>query len=138
LRTEVTALPSVDTGAFTASVAELRTDLDALNARVEALPPANDIATLRTDLDRVLTNPPPPRPPQLLERIYFPSSGTGIPEAELAKIEALAGRLAGEPLMLDLVGFSDSRGPAELNRTLSTRRAAAVRLALIGAGVDRS
>ena len=138
LRTEVAALPGVDTAAFTSAVAGLRADLDALHARVEALPPAREIAALRTDLDRLAATPPAPRPPQLLERVYFPSSGTGVPEAELAKLAALAQRLAGQPLMLDLVGFSDSKGPAELNRALSLRRAAAVRLALIRAGVDRA
>ena len=53
-----------------------------------------------------------------------------------AKIAAIAQRFASAPASLALVGFSDSQGPAELNRSLSLRRAAAVRIALLDAGVD--
>ena len=101
-----------------------------------ALPAADEIATLRTDLAGIVDNPPAPRPPRILERIYFGQSSTSVADEEQAKIAAIAQRLASAPGALSLVGFSDSQGPAELNRSLSLRRAAAVRLALLDAGVD--
>src|SRR6185312_2668383 len=69
---------------------------------------------------------------------YFGSSDTSIAPSEQGKLQAIARRLAATPGPLALVGFSDSKGPAALNRNLSLRRAAAVRLALLGAGVDPS
>ena len=133
---QVAALPATDTAAVEADVSALRAALDTLATQVAALPAADELVTLRTDLDRIATNPPAAPPPQVIERIYFGQSGTSVAEAELPKIAALAERLGSNPSALSLVGFSDSSGPAELNRSLSLRRAAAVRLALLAAGVD--
>jgi outer membrane protein OmpA-like peptidoglycan-associated protein len=137
LKQQVAALPATDAATFETSVAALRTDLDALASRVAALPATDDVlAQLRTELATLKDNPPPARPPVVLERIYFGPSSTGVSDEERGKLPAIAQRLNGAPGSLSLVGFSDSQGPAELNRSLSLRRAAAVRLALLDAGVD--
>ena len=136
LSQQVAALPVTDNSVFETAVSALRTDLDTLAARVAALPPADELAALRTDIASFVDNPPPPQPPEVIERIYFGPSSTSVSEAEAAKLAQLAQRLAATPSTLSLVGFSDSQGPAELNRNLSLRRAAAVRLALLAAGVD--
>ncbi|MBN9306635.1 MAG: hypothetical protein BGO82_13510 [Devosia sp. 67-54] len=137
LAKQVADLPTTDTKPLESNVASLLSRLDALEQQVQALPPASAVATLRNDLDALATRPPPSvRPPQVLERIYFGSSGTSVAASEQEKLDAIARRLAAAPGPLALVGFSDSKGPAELNRSLSLRRAAAVRLALLKAGVD--
>ena len=136
LDAQLAELPTSEVSTFAADLTTLRSDLDALTARVAELPPATEIATIKDDLSRIVNDPPPSRPPQLIERIYFGSSSTSVGEEELAKIDAVARRLAASPVALELVGFSDSQGPAELNRSLSLRRAAAVRLALLEHGVD--
>ncbi len=136
LKAQVADLPTGDVSTFGTDIATLRSDLDALTARVAELPPATEIAVLRDDVSRLVNDPPASRPPQLIERIYFGSSSTSVGDEELAKIDAVARRLAASPVALELVGFSDSQGPAELNRSLSLRRAAAVRLALLEHGVD--
>jgi outer membrane protein OmpA-like peptidoglycan-associated protein len=136
LEVQLADLPTSDASTFEAGLATLRSDLDTLAARVAELPPATEIATLKDDLRRIVSDPPRSRPPQLIERIYFGSSSTSVGDEELAKIDAVARRLAASPVALELVGFSDSQGPAELNRSLSLRRAAAVRLALLEHGVD--
>lgn len=136
LDAQLADLPTSEVSTFEADLTTLRSDLDALTARVAELPPATEIATIKDDLSRIVSDPPPSRPPQLIERIYFGSSSTSVGEEELAKIDAVARRLAASPVALELVGFSDSQGPAELNRSLSLRRAAAVRLALLEYGVD--
>ncbi len=136
IRERVANLPAPDTAAFEADVATLRRDLDAITGRVASLASAEEVAALRSDLAALADKPSQTRTPQVLERIYFASSGTGVADAERPKIEALAQKLAAAPGSVALVGFSDSKGPAELNRSLSLRRAAAVRLALLEAGVD--
>jgi len=137
IRERVASLPAPDTATFEADVAALRGDLDALEGRVATLARADDVAALRSDLAALAEAPPQQvRPPQVLERIYFGSSSTSVADAEQPKVEAIARKLASAPGTVALVGFSDSKGPAELNRSLSLRRAAAVRLALLAAGVD--
>jgi outer membrane protein OmpA-like peptidoglycan-associated protein len=136
LKQQVAALPATDSATFEADVTSRRSDLDALATRVAALPSEAVIAQLRSELTNLAANPPAARPPAVLERIYFGSSSTSVADEERAKIAAIAQRFASAPASLALVGFSDSQGPAELNRSLSLRRAAAVRIALLDAGVD--
>ncbi len=138
LAKQVAALPTTDTQPLAASVAALQSRLETLEQQVTALPPADAVVTLRNDLNALAAKPLAVRPPQVLERIYFGSSDTSIASSEQGKLDAIARRLAATPVPLALVGFSDSKGPAELNRSLSLRRAAAVRLALLNAGVDPS
>lgn len=127
--TRIDALPSVDVGPLSAAIGSLEAGLQGLQAQVA------DLSALRTDVDGLKTNPPAIAPFRALESIYFGAASTSPSGDELAKIAALAQRLGANPGELSIVGFSDSSGPAELNRSLSLRRAAAVRLALINAGV---
>lgn len=130
------ALASKAESAETASLTE---QLDALRRQVAALPVADaaeledEVAALREAVSQV---PRHSTPAELVERIQFGVNEASVAPAEQAKIDAVARVLRESPATLQLLGFSDSQGPAGLNRTLSLRRAAAVRAALIAAGVD--
>lgn len=137
-----------------ADVAKVAAQVTALGARIDALPEAVDVEPLRSQIAALetsfgslqnavtqLQNAPAPIAPVVpslaaLESIYFGPASTSVSDEEMAKVTALAARLGATPGELSIVGFSDSSGPAELNRALSLRRAAAVRLALIEAGVS--
>ncbi len=138
LSSQIAALPATDAGALDETVGALRAALAALEAEVAALPGAAEIAALRSDLQAMRDSPVTAQPPQVLERIYFGQSSTAVSEAEQTKILAIARQLDASPGAIALVGFSDSLGPAEFNRALSLRRAAAVRRALLEAGVDQA
>jgi outer membrane protein OmpA-like peptidoglycan-associated protein len=122
LKAQIADLPPDDTSTFATDVATLRSDLDALAVQVAELPAATEIATLRDEFSKIVADPPSARPPQLIERIYFGSSSTSVDEDEVAKIQAVAQRLTTAPAALEIVGFSDSQGPAELNRSLPACR----------------
>jgi outer membrane protein OmpA-like peptidoglycan-associated protein len=136
LRQQVAALPAVDAAKLEDEVAALREALAALEASLADLPAAGEIASLRSELDTLSQGPRQSPAPELVERIHFGVNEASVAPEEQAKIDAVAGALRELPATLQLLGFSDSQGPAELNRTLSLRRAAAVRAALIAAGLD--
>jgi outer membrane protein OmpA-like peptidoglycan-associated protein/capsule polysaccharide export protein KpsE/RkpR len=136
LRQQVAALPVGDAARLEDEVTALREALAALEARLASLPPAGDIASLRSDLEAISQGPRQSPASELVERIHFGVNEAGVAPEEQPKIDAVARMLRESPATLQLFGFSDSQGPAELNRTLSLRRAAAVRAALISAGVD--
>ena len=129
LGARIDALPTIDTGPLSTAIASLEAGLQGLQTQIA------DLGVLRSDVDGLKTNPPKAPPLSVLASIYFGAASTSPAGDELAKIAALAQRLGTNPGDLSIVGFSDSSGPAELNRSLSLRRAAAVRLALIKAGI---
>lgn len=150
IRTNLTSLRTdLDGKASPADIAAVAEQLTAIDARIDALPAVDvepirvQVAALETSLAGVrdaitqLQSAPAAPAPSLvaLESIYFAPASTSIGD-ERGKIDALAARLGPDAGMLSIVGFSDSSGPAELNRALSLRRAAAVRLALIEGGVS--
>ena len=138
LDARVAALPADQTEKLGGDISALKTELDGLKQQLAGIATTDDLASLRTDLTQLKQNPPPPQPPGVLEQVYFGASSTSIADAEMSKLEALATRLKADRQELQIVGFTDSQGPAEYNRGVSLRRAAAVRRALIGFGVDPS
>ncbi|MEZ5726861.1 MAG: OmpA family protein [Burkholderiaceae bacterium] len=64
------------------------------------------------------------------------ASGWELRASELKKLEAIVARPDGKTRPYALVGFTDRAGSDDYNHLLSTRRAAAVRQALSGLGVD--
>ncbi len=134
----VAALPTgTDTG-FAQQLAELKTELGTLKLQLAALPGAEEIAALRSDLAALKATPPSLKPPAVLEQVFFGVNSTVLSEPELSKLVALSDKLKADPQRLSIVGFTDSQGPAELNRSISLRRAAAVRRALVSYGVESS
>ena len=136
LESRLAALPADQSAALTSQIAALKTDLDALTRQVTAIPSADEIAALRTDISTLKLNPPSSKPPHVLSEVYFGASSVALSDTELAKVANLAATLKAAPQELTIVGFTDSQGPAELNRSISLRRAAAVRRALVAAGVE--
>ncbi len=135
LGAEVTRLGTEGAASAASEVGTMRSELQAIAQRVDRLPSGEEIASLRSDVSQV-ASARAAAAPRLLELISFGASQSQVSDEERAKIAALAQSLAGSPVTLEIVGFADSTGPAEFNRGLSLRRAAAVRSALIAAGVD--
>jgi Amt family ammonium transporter len=69
-------------------------------------------------------------------KVLFESGKAEIPAASSADLKAVADYLAANPNdKVQLSGFVDSTGPADLNKALATQRAVAVRDALMAVGV---
>jgi len=67
--------------------------------------------------------------------VYFSFDSFTVSEAEMPKIEEVAGALKSGSKTLIVAGFTDERGTAEYNRSLGEKRAEAVREALIAHGM---
>lgn len=68
--------------------------------------------------------------------VYFGYDSFTVSDAELAKLDTVAGAMKRMPNNIIIAGFTDDRGTEEYNRGLGERRAEAVREALIGMGVN--
>ncbi len=68
--------------------------------------------------------------------VYFSYDSFTVSDAELAKLDAVAGAMKGMKNDIIIVGFTDAAGTEEYNRGLGERRAQAVRESLIGMGVS--
>jgi peptidoglycan-associated lipoprotein len=68
--------------------------------------------------------------------VYFGYDSYTVSDAELAKLDSVAGGMKGMDKDVIIAGFTDAAGTEEYNRGLGERRAQAVREALIGLGVD--
>jgi len=74
-------------------------------------------------------------PPELT--IYFAQDSNELLEIEVLKLDKIAETLIGEPdLKLTLNGYSDSSGSTDYNLMISESRASAVKMYLVGKGVD--
>jgi OOP family OmpA-OmpF porin len=68
--------------------------------------------------------------------VYFDVNEKGLDAGSRAEVDAyVVSLLATSPKALNVVGFTDTSGPADLNRRLSEARADSVSAALIKAGV---
>lgn len=68
--------------------------------------------------------------------VYFDVNQDQLDAGALAEVDAYAAALtAGSPKLLNVVGYTDTSGPADLNARLSEARANSVVAALIEAGV---
>jgi peptidoglycan-associated lipoprotein len=67
--------------------------------------------------------------------VYFGYDSFSVSDAEVAKLDAVAGAVKGSKNDIIIAGFTDDRGTEEYNRGLGERRAQAVRESLIGMGV---
>ncbi len=137
LREEVARIGAEGVAKMETEVGSLRTQVESLTRQVNDLPSPEEIkAVVRDEVERAGNQSGNGATPVLLERIYFGLNQSRVADDELAKIRSVADQLASSAGMLAIVGFTDSQGPAELNRALSLRRASAVRAALVQAGVD--
>ena len=137
LREEVARIGAEGVAKMETEVGSLRTQVESLADLVDDLPSPEEIkAVVRDEVERAGNQSGNGATPVLLERIYFGLNQSRVADDELAKIRSVADQLASSAGMLAIVGFTDSQGPAELNRALSLRRASAVRAALVQAGVD--
>ena len=137
LREEVARIGVEGVAKMETEVGSLRTQVESLARQVDDLPSPEEIkAVVRDEVERAGNQSGNGATPVLLERIYFGLNQSRVADDELAKIRSVADQLASSAGMLAIVGFTDSQGPAELNRALSLRRASAVRAALVQAGVD--
>ncbi|MGV3490206.1 MAG: OmpA family protein [Devosia sp.] len=118
------------------TVADLRSEVDAVTERVEGLPSGDQITSLRSDVDELAAARPQPAADRLLGQISFGAGAAQVSDADVALLAALAARVSESDVSLEIVGFADTTGPADFNRGLSLRRASAVRAALVAAGVD--
>ena len=136
LRQEVVLIGAEGFAQMDTQVGSLRIEVERLTQQVNGLPSPEEIKTLRDEVKRIADEPRNNAPPRFVELIRFGINQSRVASDELAKIEAVANLLASSPDTLEIVGFTDSQGPAEFNRALSLRRASAVRAALVEAGVD--
>jgi OmpA-OmpF porin, OOP family len=67
----------------------------------------------------------------LNERIEFASASAGIPRASQQRLQLLAKVIREDGRRVTIVGHTDSEGKADINRTLSTSRAEAVKAFLV-------
>ncbi|MGH8048365.1 MAG: OmpA family protein [Chthoniobacterales bacterium] len=68
--------------------------------------------------------------------VYFAYDSFTVSDAEILKLDAVAGAMKGMKNDIIVAGFTDAAGTEEYNRGLGERRAQAVREALIGMGVN--
>jgi peptidoglycan-associated lipoprotein len=69
------------------------------------------------------------------EPVYFAYDSFTVSDAEILKLDAVAGAVKGMKNDIIIAGFTDAAGTEEYNRGLGERRAQSVREALIGMGV---
>ncbi|MEO8153689.1 MAG: OmpA family protein [Rhizobacter sp.] len=99
-------------------------DAQARNAQLEAL--MKDLNAKKTDRGMVIT----------IGDVLFDTNKSELKSGGLRSVEKLGGFLKQYPQRKALIeGFTDSVGTQSANQELSDRRASAVRLALVGAGV---
>jgi peptidoglycan-associated lipoprotein len=72
------------------------------------------------------------------EPVYFSFDSFTVSDAEIVKLDAVAGAMKSMKNDIIIAGFTDAAGTEEYNRGLGERRAQAVREALIGMGVSGS
>jgi OmpA-OmpF porin, OOP family len=88
------------------------------------------------NIDPKLVNAAGYNPGTLLnERIEFASASAEIPRASQQRLQLLAKVIREDGRRLNIVGHTDSEGNADINRTLSTSRAEAVKSFLVSQGV---
>jgi outer membrane protein OmpA-like peptidoglycan-associated protein len=78
----------------------------------------------------------PKAPSRVLETFYFRNASSELGDEEAEKLRGLADKMAGGSIRVAIIGFTDTVGPADYNRSLSQRRAAKVRTLLLGLGVE--
>ena len=136
LDSKVAALPDAQKALFEPSLAELRTRLDTLQGELANAATHDDLKALDSKIDKATLSAG--APPHVLLSLYYGKSQVQPDDAAQAQLADLATQLKAQPQAVSIVGFTDSRGPAEYNRALSLRRAVAVRRALVELGVDAS
>lgn len=136
LRDDVLRLAGVADRAWVERARFLASTVDAVRAvdaegLVIAAGPAQRLAALRAGIER--------------ERLFFAEGVAELDAQQRARVEGLAGTIDAmlsvadgldRPLRIVVVGQSDGTGTLAVNRALSRERAAAVRSALIDAGLD--
>jgi outer membrane protein OmpA-like peptidoglycan-associated protein len=133
---------STQSAASTADLEMKLANLDALwaessNARVDVLPSSEALSSLEVrvaDLEQARRKPA--RPTRVLETLFFKHASSELGDEESAKLRGLADRMAEGSLRVAIIGFTDTVGPPDYNRSLSLRRAAKVRTMLLGHGVE--
>lgn len=130
---------AVESTSPAADVATLKTGLADLSTQIGTLAKASDVASLQAAVRELQLKPAvAPTRPKVLAQIYFNRGSYKLADADTQTLTDLAKDLMANPREVAIMGFSDTQGPVEFNRTLSVRRASAVRKALIGMGVDTS
>lgn len=122
-------------GGIPARVGLLETGLRAVETAVGGLATTVDLETLRAHVDKVCCNGTG-KTAKLVAQVYFDRSSVALSDIEKDKIAAVAAQLSSDPRDLAILGFADTQGPPEYNRTLSLRRATAVRKALVDLGIE--
>lgn len=121
------------------------------NTTVKAIAVAPDVpASQVASADYSITPPPPPPPPsrvtvgkeklELNEKVYFETGKADIKPASYGLLDEVAAALKSHDEIKKVVveGHTDNAGKAKMNKTLSQKRAAAVRAYLVKQGVDGS
>jgi outer membrane protein OmpA-like peptidoglycan-associated protein len=130
---------AVESASPAADVAALKTSLADLGTQIGTLAKGSDIATLQAAVRELQLKPAvAPTRPKILAQIYFSRGSYKLADAGTQTLASLAKDLQANPREVAIMGFTDTQGPVEFNRTLSVRRASAVRKALLGMGVDTS
>ncbi len=129
--------------AASAAALELRlADLDALwsasrNPGADALPSAEALSRLEVRVAEVeQAQRTPATSPRVLETLYFNNASSELGDEEAGKLRRIADMMAERSTRLAIIGFTDTVGPPDYNRSLSLRRAGKVRTLLLGLGVE--
>jgi outer membrane protein OmpA-like peptidoglycan-associated protein len=128
-----------------ASAAELEQRLADLNALwAESRNPWADAPSSAEALSRLevrvaeieQTQRTPAKPHRVLETLYFKHASSELGDEEAGKLRRIADGMAEKSTRVAIIGFTDTVGPPDYNRSLSLRRAAKVRTLLLGLGVE--
>jgi outer membrane protein OmpA-like peptidoglycan-associated protein len=141
LRTELDGLTSrvgvIETTLPSGAVATLQTGLGDLQKQIGSLASRADLEALQRQVNGLQGTPIVGHPTRL-EQIFFDRGSYTLSPSESEKLAKVAAVLRGKSQDVSVIGFADTQGPAEFNRSLSQKRASAVRKALLGYGIGGS
>ena len=141
LRTELDGLTSrvgaIETAPPAIDVTALQTSLGDLKQQISSLASSSDLQALQQRVDS-LPGIKGGGHPARLEQIFFDRGSYALSQTERDKLSRLAAILRDKSRDVSVIGFADTQGPAEFNRSLSQKRASAVRKVLLGYGIGDS
>ncbi len=113
--------------------------LEVQNARLAALRANERAARLQSELDQLKATPTPRGLLLTLGDVLFDTGRAQLKSGADTRLDQLAQFLQSHPdRRIQVDGFTDSVGSAQLNDSLSERRAQAVKTALVDRGIDPS
>jgi outer membrane protein OmpA-like peptidoglycan-associated protein len=118
-------------------IAAVRGDVDKLVSvpAFDSKPLEDKIAVLRGEIDKFASVPTLVKP-RLLGQVYFGPNSVQLTESEQTKVQSWVNSFGSSVTGLQLFGFADRLGSPEYNRSLSLRRAAAVRNLFLKFGIE--